>query len=218
MDINYSIYPTLLDSFFWYKKIPTDEKLKELLDKINRVKYPIPIAALKGIQFEDCVNKYIKKIPLNKDFSNKKTGEIITDNFRFDAEIIDKIGNKLSRAIEQQKYIQAIVPTEVGNVKFYGFVDYTFPEMFVDLKTTSNYKIGKFKVNNQHKCYSLISDVNGTPIKQFNYVVTDFSRMFIETYDCTDKLHTELLNELYDFVDFLENHKHLITDNKIFGK
>lgn len=208
MKIDFSIYPTLLDSFYWYKKIPTEEKLKELLDKINRVKTPMPIAALKGSQFEDCVNKTI----------TQKSIISIAENFEFNPDLVSKIANKLSRATGQQKHIEAIAKTDVGNVKYYGFVDYTFPEMYVDLKTTSNYKIGKFKSNNQHKAYSLISQLNGKPIKQFNYVVTDFSRMFIETYDCNEKLHQELLNETYDFVSFLEYHKELITDTKIFGK
>ena len=210
MNIKYSIYPTLLDSFYWYKRFP-DTKFSELIDKINRVKTPMPIAALKGIQFEKCVNDCINGIVLEK-----KGKEVVTENFYFNNDLIYKIANKLKNAKTKQEFISGIVKTKFGLVKVYGFVDYSFPEMYVDLKTTSMYKIGKYKINNQHKAYSLIAKVNGNPIKEFNYLVTDFTRFFIETYKCTEKLHQEFITELEDFIDFLEYHKELITDKTIF--
>src|SRR5688572_19962304 len=115
-----SIYPTLLDSFYWYKKMG-DSKLPELLDKINRVKPDeFPIAALKGIQFEDCVNRLLKKQPLDLQGTFYKTPD-----FEFDTTIVDKIANKLSRAEKQQEYVEAVVKTDIGLVKIYGFVDYS---------------------------------------------------------------------------------------------
>lgn len=211
MDIKYSIYPTLLDSFYWYKRFP-DAKFSELIDKINKVKTPTPIAALKGVQFEQCVNNLISGVLLSTNGS-----DVITENFSFNADLINKIATKLVNAKKQQEFISGIVETKFGFVKVYGFVDYSFPKMYVDLKTTGNYKIGKYKVNNQHKAYSLISKINGNPIEEFNYLVTDFSRVYIENYKCTEKLHQEFILELEDFIDFLEYHRELITDKKIFN-
>lgn len=207
-----SIYPTLLDSFFWYKKMG-DQKLQELLDKINRVQpSEFPLAALKGIQFEDCVNRLLKKQPLDLHGEFYKTPD-----FEFNTDIVDKIANKLSRAEKQQEYIEAIIPTEIGNIKVYGFVDYSYPNMLVDLKTTGKYSIGKFQNNNQHKAYSLVKKTNGTPIDKFNYLVTDFKNIFVETYETNDQHHNEFLQEVYEFWDFLQFYKSDITDKKIFG-
>lgn len=204
-----SLYPTLLDSFYWYKRIPSPDKFKELIDKINRVKsVDFPIAAKKGIQFEDVVNNLLKGMNVDK-----RNGVYVAKDFEFDSVIVDKVVAKLTNHKEQQKYIQAIVPTEIGPVKLYGFVDYTYPEIYVDLKTTGKYATGKFKVNNQHKCYSLISP----HIKEFKYLVTDFKHVFVEPYTCTKQLHEEFLQEVYEFAIFLDENRDVITDTKIFG-
>lgn len=209
---NLSIYPTLIDSFIWYKKIPSPDKFQELIDKINRVKpKEFPILAKKGIQFEDCVNgildqKQIKKV----------NGVYISKDFEFDSVIVDKISNKLINHTKKQEYIQCIIDSKIGKIKLYGFVDYSYPESYVDLKTTSNYSYGKFKSNSQHKCYSLISKQNGKEIKYFKYLITNFEHVFVEKYNSNSALHDEFLEEVYQFNDFLHEHKHLITDNKIF--
>lgn len=208
-----SLYPTLLDSFYWYKKIPSPAKFQELIDKINRVKpSEFPIAAKKGIQFEDTVNKLLKGMNIQR-----RDGVYVAQDFEFNSVIVDKIVHKLANHKKQQEYIQAIVPTEIGNVKLYGFVDYTYPDSDVDLKTTGSYSFGKFKINNQHKCYSLIRESNGTPIKDFKYLVTDFSHVFVETYPSSKQLHEEFLQEVYGFNEFLQTNRELITDTKIFG-
>lgn len=213
MKVELSIYPTLLDSFYWYKRIPSPDKFQELIDKINRVKpKEFPIAAKKGIQFEDCVNNLLKGMNVDK-----RNGVYIAKDFEFDSVIVDKVVSKLTNHKKQQEYIQAIVPTEIGNVKFYGFVDYTYTDMYVDLKTTGKYQAGKFKDNNQHKCYSLISKQNGNPIREFKYLVTDFNHVFVEPYKCTQQLHDEFLNEVYEFAIFLNENRDKITDTKIFG-
>jgi len=208
-----SLYPTLLDSFYWYKRIPSPDKFQELINKINRVKPDeFPIAAKKGIQFEDCVNNLLKGMNVQK-----RDGVYIAKDFEFNSVIVDKIVSKLVNHKKQQEYIQAVVPTEIGNIKLYGFVDYSYPDSDVDLKTTGKYTFGKFKINNQHKCYSLIRHINGTPIQEFKYLVTDFNHVFVEPYKCTPQLHNEFLEEVYQFNEFLQENRSIITDTKIFG-
>lgn len=205
-----SVYPTLIDSFYWLEKMNfREDKLQELIDKINRVpQKEFPLAAKKGVQFENLVNDILDKKQVNKqgDF-------YLCEDFHFKTDIVDKIANKLVNAKQKQKYIQKIVPSEIGNIKIYGFVDYAYPEMHVDLKTTGKYQIGKFKDNNQHKCYSLIE-----PIKQFNYLVTDFDRVYTETYVINKTMHDEFMHSTLKFNKFLESNRHLIINEKIFGK
>jgi hypothetical protein len=169
----YEIYPTLIDSFYWAKRLG---KWDELLDKVNRVKSEMAEPALKGIAFEACVNKAIIK-PF--------ASNMLIDTFEFDSDLINKVAKKLCNSIKQQEYIQANLETKYGAVKLYGFVDYSYPEMYIDLKTTGSYKIGKFNIYNQHKAYPLINQLNGGKVHHFNYLVTDFKEMYIEQYPHT---------------------------------
>ncbi len=210
----YSIYPTLLDSFHWLQKMGTEEKFNELIDKINRVKKDMPIAALRGVEFEECVNNMLKNIP-NK---VNEHGFIVTKNFEFNGGVVRKIADKLRNAKKLQEYVEGVVGTSKGDVKVYGFIDYSYPNMFVDLKTTSRYSYGKYEVNNQHKCYPLLANLKGREIQRFTYFVTDFNNTYLEPYDYSNNLRDEFIYNLECFIDFIEEYRHLITDTKIFGK
>lgn len=90
--------------------------------------------------------------------------------------------------------------------------------MLVDLKTTGKYKIGKYAINNQHKAYPLLANLSGRKINQFNYLVTDFQHLYIETYDYCPFFKDEFIHSLEQFIEFLETNRNIITDIKIFGK
>lgn len=209
---NYSIYPTLLDSFYWYKRGYNEKQ--ELIDKINRVKAEMPEAAKKGVEFEGVINMLLKsknhKLLMDVEYYQ-------TENFVFKTEIVNKIASKLINTEKQQEYIEAVVETPVGGIKVYGFIDYSYPDMFVDLKTTGSYKKDKYKINNQHKCYPLLAQINGRDIKKFNYLVTDFQQMYIEPYNHTKSMTDEFIYNLVEFTEFLEVNRELITDKKIFN-
>lgn len=202
MSISYCIYPTLLDNFYYYKCYG-GKKFQELIDKINRVKTPLADAAQRGISFEDCVNKTLR-------------GEPTYLNFK--PELIDKIANKLSNAIKQQEYVEGVFDTVHGQVKMYGMIDYSYPEMYVDLKTTQTYRSNKFKINSQHKAYPYLNQLNGGTVKQFNYLITDFYNMYTEPYQHTQAMVNELIKDTTEFIEFLEANRHLITDKKIFNQ
>lgn len=211
--VKYQIYPTLLDSFYWYKRGYNEKQ--ELIDKINRVKSEMPEAARKGIAFEAVINMLLKSNnhPLLMDSEYYKG-----DGFIFGAEIVNKIAAKLINAKKQQEYIQANVQTPVGAIKVYGFIDYSYDDMLVDLKTTGSYKKDKYAINNQHKCYPLLAQLNGKNITKFNYLVTDFSRMYIEPYVHTKAMRDEFIFNLVEFTEFLEANREIITDKKIFNE
>lgn len=205
--VKYSIYPTLLDSFYWAKRLG---KWQELLDKINRVK-PVgefPVAVRKGMCFEQVVNQILNKVT-----TRKVNGFYEAEEFRFDEWVVESAVAKLTACQDKQQYIQGIVQTEYGSVKMYGFVDFVYSDFYVDLKTTENYKAGKYTINAQHKCYPLIGGK-----KHLTYMVTDFKRLFYETYQFTAELKEQFIFELSEFIEWLEIHREEITDNKIFNK
>lgn len=209
-----SIYPTLLDSFHWVKKMNyREDKVQELLDKINRIKpSEFPEAALKGIQFEDCVNKL-----LNGETLQELDDDYVTKNFSFNKQLVNKVAAKLKNAKKQQEYIQANVPTPIGLVKVYGFIDYTYDDFFIDLKTGSKYEIGKFKDNSQHKCYPFLAKLLGRKQSGLKYYVTDFRNTFLEQYTLTPEMEDEFVSDIVTFNYWLEENRNLITDTKIWG-
>jgi len=210
--VKYSIYPTLLDSFYWYKRGYNEKE--ELINKINRVKSEMPEAAKKGVAFENVINILLKSgnHPLLMDVEHYES-----NGFFFKTEIVNRIAAKLINAEKQQEYIESVVQTSVGGIKVYGFIDYSYPDMFVDLKTTGSYKKDKYKINNQHKCYPLLAQLNGRNVSKFNYLITDFTQMYTEPYIHTQSMTDEFIFNLVEFAEFLEANRNLITDKKIFG-
>ena len=169
--VDYAIYPSLLDAYLRYKRNDDDETFDSLFEKINKIKTEQSDAQLKGVEFEMAINSKLKGLSLLREDDLYKTGD-----FAFKVDLIDKIAERLQSATSMQKYMEVIIHTHVGNIKLYGIVDYDFPEMITDLKTTSNYKCNKYEDNTQHPIYSLIRKLNAKPLKAFKYLVTDFEK------------------------------------------
>lgn len=212
---DYAIYPTLLDSHWWFRKYPSQEKFDELIDKINKVKKPQAIQAERGSVFEELINLKLDNFVVEYDDDR---GLYIYKDHQFQDAGVEDVYHKLKDSIAKQKYIQAIVPMHGVNVKLYGIVDYTTPTRYKDLKTCERYKKGKYANYHQHKVYPLIAKVNGTPIEQFDYVVTDFYNTFVEPYVPTPKMFDEVADSCYWLISFVEENRHLITNPKIFGE
>jgi len=210
MKIDYSIYPTLLDSFYWAKRLG---KWQELVDKINRVKIAEwPEAVQKGMCFEQTVNELLNGL---KTKPKEVNGKLIYRNTKwdFDAALVDKVVKKLMNCQDKQQFVQGELKTPLGNVKLYGYVDYVYPEFYIDLKTCGEYKKDKYKINAQHKCYPIIGGK-----KSLTYFITDFSNTYTESYSLTSELRDIFIQELTEFIEWLNINKELITDTKIFGK
>lgn len=204
MEIKYQFYPTLLDSFRYWKDHEEDEKaFNDLIDKLNGVKIEKTEENIKGIEFEQAINDLID----GKD--------VVIGNHP----LVQKIYNKLKRCIGKQIKLDGIVSTKHGNVRIYGIFDYEFPEMMADLKTTSNYslktegneKVKKYKNNFQHKFTSLLTDK-----KEFNYVITDFTYLYIENFKLNHRLNLDTILEIEEFIDFCEIFKYKIKNSKVF--
>lgn len=208
MNFDYSFYPTLLDSYFRYKKSEDELSFIQLFDKINKVESEPDEARLKGIAFENLINEMI-----TTENVNCINGMFLSNDFEFNESIVLKIYEKLKRCSKIQSYQEKIIETEKGKIKIYGFFDYKFPQMTVDLKTTSNYSFGKYENNMQHKFTSLLTDD-----EEFNYISTDFEYLYSENYWLTDKVRKQAMTDIFEFIDFINYFKKYITDGKIFGK
>lgn len=194
----YKIYPTLLNTFSLYQKAITNavgERLvsfEELIDRINRVPKPTNEAQQKGVDFETALLK----------------GE---GEAHFSAEIMQQMRSQLPPRYRTQVYVQA----RIKEVLFYGFVDVVGGNRAIDIKTTNNYQLGKFEYNHQNLYLLGLRDMG---IRRLDYLITDFSEVYVESYHLQSYNFQPLFDDLMTFVEFLEDNRSLITDAKIFGK
>ena len=187
--INYRFYPSLLNTFSHYLQggsLP----VQALIDSINRVPTPTTVAQERGISFEEAIVKG-------------------TDEDRFDPEIVKKVRKLLPRPIvDTQVYCQ----WEIDDVLFYGYVDLIGKFKAVDLKTTASYQPGRYLHNHQNL---YLHALKRKGIKLMEYVITDFTDVYVESYALTHPIDRQL-EEIRLLKAFLEEHRPLITDKKIF--
>lgn len=189
MDINYRFYPSLLNVFSRYMS-GSNFSAQDLIDSVNRVPTPTTAAQERGTSFEEAVIKG-------------------TDEERFNPDILKKVRKLLPRPIvDTQVYCQ----WQIDDVLFYGYVDLIGTFKAVDLKTTASYQPGRF-VHNHQNLY--LHALKRKGIKLMEYVITDFSDVYVESYTLTHPIDRQL-EEIRQFKAFLEEHRPLITDKKIF--
>ncbi len=187
--INYRFYPSLLNVFSRYVR-GGNLSAQELIDSINRVPTPTTAAQERGTSFEEAIVKG-------------------TDEARFDPEIIKRVRKLLPRPIvDTQVYCQ----WQIDDVLFYGYVDLIGKFKAVDLKTTASYQPGRY-VHNHQNLY--LHALKRKGIKLMEYVITDFNDVYVESYALTHPIDKQL-EEIRLFKAFLEEHRSLITDKKIF--
>jgi hypothetical protein len=192
--INYRFYPSLLNVFSRYLG-GGNLSAQELIDSINRVPTPTTAAQERGISFEEAVVKG-------------------TDEDRFDAEILRKVRKLLPRPIvETQVYCQ----WQIDDVLFYGYVDLIGKFKAVDIKTTASYQPGRY-VHNHQNLY--LHALKRKGIKLMEYVIAEFqpggrTEAYVESYTLTHPIDKQL-EDIRLFKAFLEEHRPLITDKKIF--
>lgn len=104
MNFDYSFYPTLLDSYFRYKKSEDELSFIQLFDKINKVESEPDEARLKGIAFENLINEMI-----TTENVNCINGMFLSNDFEFNESIVLKIYEKLKRCSKIQSYQEKII-------------------------------------------------------------------------------------------------------------
>lgn len=240
--MKYNIYPTLLDSFegyinssrtyqeYWgFAEEPSiseeefeKEKFNDLINSINRVKFESEEAD-KGTAFNeviDCIieNRKSTKMQIK---AYKESGVISVGYkhhlFNFPFDLCIEFSQYFKGALTQQ-WTNGILQTKFGKVKFTGCIDELLPFKAADIKTTSKYSAFKFKHNWQHIIYPFCLNQNGIYINEFEYVVTDFKNSWTELYVYNQERDLpNLIEHCERFICFLEQHRHLITDKKIFA-
>lgn len=248
----YRIYPTLLDGYHRMTMAEGqqehDEREQELIQRINRVPSEPSFAASRGTALNNIVDAIVKgerivQFPnytgdgINNDADMYRTGDpenpvlgTMVDGFEFtfaEGLVLD-IADRVHDAVCQPLLSSTIV-TAFGDVELYGYADYIIADTIVDLKTTSEYTVGKYRENWQHRIYPLLAVSSGMMerVYQFQYLVVEMKgtkqpfdgKIYTEDYNGPlFKAEAELRAFLEcDFLPWLESHRDKITDNRIFN-
>lgn len=207
------------------------EQLQGLLDKINRVPHEPNEAADKGTAFNEVVDMIIHHRATSDIVtaaSDKQAGVIratmlkedsTKQTFEFSIPLCREFADYYKGAVSQM-FVEGTIGTIYGTVRLYGYADEVLEDgTCCDIKTTKQYKAGKFKNNTQHLAYPYCLNQMGIPCNDFEYNVTDFKSTFTEHYSVDlAKVETELRERCEQFIEFLFFHKDLITDTKIFNQ
>lgn len=226
-------------------------QFQSLIDRINRVPYDNEAVA-KGTAFNevvDCMIEHRKseKVEIEKAYEQivngacdpctgkpiycdvTNTGKFIGLNakyngheFFFPIGICREFANYYQGAVTQ-KYVEGILPTAFGDVKLYGFIDELMPLSVHDIKTASQYSVGKYKRNNQHLVYPFCLMQMGSDVRTFEYNVAVIGKYncesFTETYEFNPKRDVPILQQrCEDFIRFVNDNRELITDKKLFNE
>ncbi len=152
---------------------------------------------------------------------NGATFEYETD---FCLDYAAKFGDAMS-----QIYTEAVIDTSYGDVLLYGYIDEWDKDKIIDIKTTSNYSFPKYENAWQKSLYPYCITENGGNVKSFIYSVVVWkgqtkARPFITGTVYPEEytyIHEEEKNKLRsfieDFIRWLDSHKDVITDKKIFA-
>lgn len=208
MEIKYRFYATLLDSYQYYLTSEQDEAFQDFINKINRVPFTSE-AAEKGTAFNEIVDdKNLIKL-VGKDIRYK--------GFAFKASLINDFKDYFKGAISQV-YTSTTLETNKGLIELYGYADKVLQDTCFDIKTTGRYEFPKFISGWQHKVYPFCFNRNNIFVDKFEYTVTDFNNFYKETYFYNPERDIAAIKGICEsLVDFIELHRDLITDKKIFN-
>lgn len=237
----YKFYPSLLDGFqgwidsdsiwdkYWGKsenpKISMEEfevqQRQSFIDKVNRVPFT-SAAAEKGTAFNDLVD-LIADGTVNPETMVSLNLE--HNGFLFDREFTMNFAQRYRGALHQQ-YVEATIECPSGTVMLYGFVDEVVRDWAEDIKTTSGYELFKYERNWQHHVYPYCLNEMGVECNGLVYRVAEIKeyatkvnyRQFNEDYSYNEAYSVPAIISVCErMIGFLEQHRHLITDEKVFG-
>lgn len=209
----YRFYATLLNAYQWYLTSESDTAFQEFIDKVNRVEFKSE-AADKGTSFNTLVDGII-------DGTITELG--VEDNYEFNG-----FKFPVSIALECAEYVRhgitqvresGFIETPLGLIEVYGDIDYVQPAMEqVDLKTTKAYEMGKYIETWQHIVYPYCYYQKTGLAPTFTYLATDFKNVVPEQYIYNHERDEPRLRSIcVELAMFIEQHRHLITDLKIFN-
>ena len=215
------------------------EREQALLDSINRVEREPIEAADKGTAFNALVD-YVNGTPLPDGLTlatrlDEQYGEVwdVSLNgftFTYAHDLVAQASASFAGAVAQHR-CEAWLETGRGLVQLYGYADEILPDKVVDIKTTGRYEFGAFSRKWQKDVYPycLVRGAEMPDVCLFEYAVFvwDYQRKgapltakrYDEQYMYDHAKATERLRGICEqFIDWLEVHRELITDTKIFAE
>ena len=208
-----------------------EKKRLELVDRINRVPFDSEKAD-RGTAFNEIVDCMVlgRKSDKMEIESNRDAGIITavynSRKFTFSIPVCKEFSDYFKGALTQV-YTEAVLPTRYGEVQLYGYIDFLMPMCIHDIKTTGQYTVGKFKRHWQHIVYPYCLQGEGNSVSDFEYNVLlinermggDTCETFTEHYAYVPEHDVPRLTECVEgLIEFLEAHRDVITDLKIFNQ
>jgi len=192
--LTYRVYPTLLDAYQLY--VDGILSRQDLADRINRVQAPPVEAIQKGVAFEMCVKSPLPIYEFN--------------GIQFEPDIVNEVRRYIPKGGTWGQYLSAEIETTVNIdgginkavVNLYGYADYIYRDLIIDVKTGASYELGKYSNRFQHAAY-MLSYFQLTGYRpRFRYLVTDFYGVYTEDYafdeqECTSRLRAQCTDLIY---------------------
>jgi hypothetical protein len=166
--------PSLLNDFYNFGRGWYGMDHNKMIDRVNMVKQVQTDKQLLGVGFEDAVRDLKPYDPV-PETTMQKFYEA-TDGGEW------QVKTELEFLVRDY------------TVRFTGYIDNLQPDRIIDIKTTQNYKAGKYRSNFQTPAYLLSTD-----LKTFDYLVTDFKYFYREQY----KLSVEMVDNFVKTTNLL---------------
>ena len=212
---------------------------QDLLDSINKVPHEPIEAADKGTAFNELVDllngRPVTQVEKALFFPSSGIVPAYYEThingfcFTFDAALVQSTAKRFEGA-SAQFLCECGLDTAFGSVLLYGYPDEILFDTVYDIKTTARYEYGKFAKSWQKHVYpwALVKSGRVASIDKFEFSVFRWidkegapltADTFAEAYpfDLAES-ETCLRSVCEAFIPWLENHRELITNRKIFGE
>lgn len=217
---NYNIYPTLLDGFTAFKNRDYMTET-ELLARLNRAG-AASVEARRGDAFNKLIDRMAQGGVPNLE-TDPETGDfaytaLSRDNylFYFPVVVCDRMADIYRQSV-QQVLLKGDIMTRYGNVHLYGYADGVFSSVIRDIKTTKQYKVGKYRDGWQAYVYTYCLKQMGGIVTDFVYDVTDFREVYAEHYNAKRLDLRDRISEMEEFIQYIEDKRGMINNPKLFG-
>ena len=215
------------------------EQFQSFINTLNRVPFDSE-AADRGTAFNEVVDCLIEhrasdKIKVEKVYPNvvNNNGFFLVSSpialkvtynnreFEFPISLCREFADYYKGAVPQL-YVEAELPTKYGIVKVYGYADEIMPDCIHDIKTTTSYSVGKYKEKFQHIVYPYCLNKGECHVDRFEYNIVEFQKhgynTYTESYTYVEERDVPRLREqCEDLICFINDHKELITNKKLFN-
>lgn len=201
--VDFKIYPTLLDSFQWFKEGNISNS--EMVDRINRVRVSTP-AMTKGKAYHALIS--LERLPQPSTDNLYQIGQ-----FSFPVEIVDRVRQCVKGGFAEV-YEERVVEVSGGRrVLLYGYADYIKGHKIIEAKTCgwhgsnmSHYRKAQWRTY----CET-------TGLSEVLYIITDFKDVYFENYNYNPHEREKLLLMVEDFLDYVDRMRAGIYDTKLFA-